>query len=936
MTDVRIQLLGPLVVDVDGRRIDVVGRRPLAVLAVLALSAGETVPTEVLAERVWDPDGLPARPRSALQTYVARLRAALGGGVIESRAGGYRLSPERADVDAVRFGTLAARETDASAADRRAALAGAIALWRGEPFPDGRSEWLAGPARDRLTGQYLDVLEEAADLDHVAGRPGELLDRLREQGERHPFRESLWLRLVRALAGNGRQAEAVAEYERFRRRLSEDLGVDPAPELRELHASLLRGDRVLRAARTGRARVIPRELPADSTGFTGRADLLRTLDAGLAADDRTHPVVTVLHGPGAVGKTAVAVHWSHGVENEFPDGTLYVNLRGFDPAARVRPTDALARLLGSLGVPAREIPGDLDGAAALFRSVLQDRRILILLDNAYEAEQVRPLLPASGAHVLVTSRNRMRSLTARGEARDLAVRPLEASDGVALLRACLDEEFAAPGHGPALAALAGIADGYPLAVRLIAEHVRDQRDEGADCATALAATLRDLGGEVQRLARLDLDGDPRTDLRAVFSWSYGSLDADAARAFRLSALSPTCSFGVPAAASLAGTSERQTARRIARLTDLSLLESSAPGRHEMHDLVRGYGREAVRSGDERTAALRRLTSWASHGAHAASVATDPTLVLDEVTTSPEPGVVVERFTGTEPAREWVLLEGPGLIQVAEFGLGQAELRAAAAVLVARLFPYLLDFEPPMTGARLQARALDAAREHGHDVLEAALLNELGNSSLRLQAVRQAEAHFVRARSIYLRLGVDSGVVAATQNLSHAYRRAGRNDLALPAALESVEVARRIGSVREARSWYHLAHVHLGVRDLAAALEAIDAAIARFDELGAERASGFARIVRAEILTGLGRLHEARPVLEHARELAGSIRWPWVTVEILRRLGDLELAEGRTEQAITTWRETLELVDSGAAIDARSLHRQDLLDRLLRAGAGTMS
>lgn len=925
-----------MVVEVEGRRVDVVGRRPLAVLAVLALSAGETVPTEALAERVWDLDGLPARPRSALQTYVARLRGALGGGVIESRAGGYRLSPERADVDAVRFGALTARETGASAAERRAALGGAIALWRGEPFPDGRSEWLAGPARDRLTGHYLDVLEEAADLDHVAGRPGELLDRLREQGERHPFRESLWLRLVRALAANGRQAEAVAEYERFRRRLSEELGVDPAPELRELHASLLRGDRVPRTARPGRARVSPRELPADSAGFTGRADLLRILDAGLAADDGTHSVVTVLHGPGAVGKTALAVHWSHRVESEFPDGTLYVNLRGFDPAARVRPTDALARLLHSLGVPAAEIPGDLDDAAALFRSVLQDRRILILLDNAYDAEHVRPLLPACGAHVLVTSRNRMRSLTARGEARDVAVRPLETPDGVALLRACLDEEFAAPEHGPALAALADVADGYPLAVRLIAERVRDRRDEGADRATALAATLRDLGNEVQRLARLDLDGDPRADLRAVFSWSYGSLDPDAARAFRLSALSPTCSFGVPAAASLAGTSEPETARQLARLTELSLLESSAPGRHEMHDLVRGYGRHAVTSDDEEAAALRRLTSWGSHGAYAASVAMDPTLVLDEVTTSPEPGSVVERFTGTEPAREWVLLEGPGLIQVAEFGLGRAELRDAAAVLVARLFQYLLDFEPPMTGARLQARALDAARENGHDVLEAALLNELGNSCLRMQAVRQAEENFVRARSIYLRLGVDSGVVAATQNLSHAYQRAGRNELALSTALESVEVARRIGSVREARSWYHLAHIHLGVRDLAAALEAIDTAVARFGELGADVAAAAARVVRAEILTGLGRLREARPVLEHARELAVVDRSPWARVEVLRRLGDLELAEGRRAQAISTWRETLELVDNDALIHATSLHRQDLLDRLLRAGADTMS
>ncbi|MCO1576884.1 tetratricopeptide repeat protein [Crossiella sp. SN42] len=423
---VEIALLGPFVVRVDGREVALRGDRQQAMLAALALEVGRTVPADSLVADMWRGAELPASAKGALQTYVMRLRRALGRDVISTDRHGYRLDLPAEAVDAARFTRLVEQAARQEPVRARESLARALEQWRGEPHV------LAPESRLVLADRRLAAEERLAEVDLAEGRFAGLPERLRSLLGAHPLRESLWLLLIRALAAAGRRAEALAGYAACRERLAEELGVEPGPALRGLHLSLLTETPPVRA-------LIPRQLPAGIRHFTGRAAELAELDVLLRQGDQRAGALVVIEGPGGAGKTALAVHWGHRIAEHFPDGQLFLDLNGHAGSEPMSPSSALAVLLRALSVPPADIPGTLPERAALLRTVLAGRQVFLLLDNARDADQVRPLAPIPGCLVVLTSRTPLPGLSATTGAHRITLGGLSPAEALGLLRQGLGE-----------------------------------------------------------------------------------------------------------------------------------------------------------------------------------------------------------------------------------------------------------------------------------------------------------------------------------------------------------------------------------------------------------------------------------------------------------------------------------------------------------------
>jgi DNA-binding SARP family transcriptional activator len=626
-------VLGPVEVWAHGRPMDAGHARQRAVLAVLLLDPGRAVAPEVLIDRVWGEDP-PRSVRNVLYGYVARLKALLASGqdpvVSLSRAtGGYLLRARPEQVDLARFRRLVA---EAAAGDDERAVAElgrALALWRGPALAGQHSPWLNA----MRTTLELERSAAVLDLNDIRLRLGEhaaLVGELVAQAAAAPADERLTGQLMVALYRCGRQADALRWFERTRRRLADELGADPGPQLAALHQQILRADPCVAlpsvaVPATGPGALIarcapdntpaPRELPADVSAFTGRTAELHRLDQLLScratyAGRMPTAVISAVSGTAGVGKTALAVHWAHRVVDRFPDGQLHVNMRGYDPAQPMAPADALAVFLRALGVPDQDIPVGEDQRAARYRSLLAGKRVLIVVDNARTSEQVRPLLPgAYTCAVVVTSRDSLAGLVARdGAARlDLDVLPL--GDAVTLLCDLLGAR--ADADLPATAELARQCSRLPLALRVAAELAASRPE------VPLTDLIAELADEQKRLDVLDAGGDPRTAVSSVFSWSYRHLDPDVARAFRLTSLHPGPDFDSYAVAALLATTFDQAGGMLDALSRAHLIHPTGPGRYGMHDLLRIYGRglkDAEQGEEQALEALARLTDHYVHAA----------------------------------------------------------------------------------------------------------------------------------------------------------------------------------------------------------------------------------------------------------------------------------------------------------------------------------
>lgn len=792
----QVRLLGPLDVVVDGEPREVRGLRRKAILATLALRAGEVVSTDQLADVAWH-SGAPATALNTLQSNVSHLRGILGGRqAITARPPGYQLALDDDGTDVL----VAERLLRESAAHADPALAArvlreALGLWRGRPLGDlAGLPWLEEQA-GRLDLVHERIQRALAVAMLSAGEHERLLPDLERMAADQPLDEQICAHLMTALYRCGRQADALAAYARLRRALDDELGIDPGHPLRDLELAILRQDVALAApvgygtltisAQPGLAALAgeapaaaaeavagispappvpamvvhgmpaPAQLPRPAAGFSGRTRELAWLTAiaspafgpqdpggpaDLDAPEGSGPVIAAITGTAGVGKTALALHWAHRSRAQFPDGQLYVNLRGFDPGGLCAdPGEALRGFLMALGVPPESIPTGLGAQEGMYRSLLAGKRVLVVLDNARDAGHVRPLLPATpGCLTVITSRDQLAGLTVTegahplrldllgvGDARDLLARRVGAAR-VAWERDAVNE-------------IIDRCAGLPLALSIAAARAVLRPDFPL---AVTAAELRDATVVLDPLSA----GEPTSDARAVLSWSYQALTPQAAQMFRLLGLHPAPDIGVSAAASLAGIDVLRARALLDELTRASLCTEQRPGRYAAHDLLRAYARELATAHDSEQdlqGATRRMLGHYLLTARAALILTEGDLAVLTLAPMGSTVTAIELSSHWE-ADAWLAAEHAtirALTQVAAES-GMTEIAWQLAWMVSG---FLLRRGCWADQEQMLQACLDAAQRAGDTAGEAHSLLGLGLGYLRSGRGDDAEAAYSRAR-----------------------------------------------------------------------------------------------------------------------------------------------------------------------------------------------
>ena len=890
------RILGPLEVWNGREWAQVSAPKWRALLATLLLSPGQPVSTGQLIADLWG-DAPPAKASNLVSVYVHRLRRLIGdadGSVLVTRAPGYQIMVPPDGLDAGRFARLAA--------DGRAALAGgdparaaellgaALAEWRGPALADVPASPLVAAEADRLEESRIQALELRIEADVGCGRHDEVTPDLRRLLSGHPLREGLWGLLMRALYGAGRQAEALETYARAREVIADELGVDPGADLQQLYQDILNADAASPVAGTAGARPAtlvgaappappaPAQLPADIPDFTGRAGQVEELRRLLSPGGQDHgspgavPVVLVV-GSGGLGKTALAVHAAHLLADQFADGQLYASLHA--AAEPVDPAEILARFLRGLGMDGAQIPVEAEERAAQYRTRLAGKQVLIVLDDARDAAQVRPLLPGTAScAVLITARRAMPELVGN-QLLDLDVLP--PAEARALFGRVAGEERASAepaATGEVLTACAGL----PLAIRIA----------GARLAARGGWNVHTLAGRLSNeRRRLDELRAGNLAVRASFEVSFASLASSAgpggvnpARAFRLMGVWTGPFITLPAAAALLGQPEGAVADALEVLVDAHLLDAPEPDLYRFHDLLRVYAADRARAEEtdqDRQEAIARLAGWYLHTAEAAARIISPQHI--RVPLDPLPGPVRPlEFPSLEAALAWCEHERPGLAAAtrlaAESGLHEAawKLPAAAMSFFYRSSHWADWVTTHQTG-------LASARQAGDRLGEAWMLNNLG-MVYGVQHMAESVTCFEQALTLSREIGDTAGETRAANNVAKAYFRLGRFDEALAAAGESLTVQRQAGS--------------------------------RYGE-------GLALNLLGCACRELGRYAEAAGHQQEALMIFRELGDPWTQADSLSDLGETYLSLKQVDQAIGRLTESLAI-------------RRDISDRFGQADA----
>jgi DNA-binding SARP family transcriptional activator/tetratricopeptide (TPR) repeat protein len=778
-------VLGPLVVrDRDEPVRLCPRRRERCLLGLLLLEPGRPVAADRLVDLLWDGDP-PAGAEAMLRSHVSRLRGSLStlsDVRLRRRGAAYLLEVAPDRVDAHRFTVLVRTASQVTGPDRRSRiLREALGLWRGNLLADIVSDRLRDRVGEGLTEARLGAAEDLFEAELACGRHDQAVPALTDLVADHPYRERLISLLMLALYRSGRQTDALEVYHRALARLADDLGIAPGPGLRRLHEAVLCRDPEIDPPLTASGSsplaspVVPAQLPAAPRHFFGREGDL----AALAAAGAGAAVVTV-EGTAGVGKTALVLRWAAAARRQFPDGQLFVDLRGFSAEALLPPADILAKLLRALGVPGAELPADTATAAARFRAAVGWRRMLILLDNAAGVEQVRPLLPAGPRCVVViTSRNRLADLPAAGKAVRITLGPLPATDAMNLLRAFLGIERMdqSPGAANALSRACGH---LPLALRIAAANLAD------DPGRSIASYLQEAAAT--GLSAWSVDGDPHAAVRRAFDLSYAKLTSPAARLFRLSGLCPGPTVSMTAAAALVGESVDETRALMRVLADAHLVEAGQPGRYAMHDLIALHARERL-STDEpaahREAARTRLFGWylgVLHAAHALLAPHRRTLPV----TSPDPPVPPEFPVTWETALTFLDAERPGLVALIR-SAAAATMDEAAWQLAYLLGPYFQLRGDGPDSLEIYRIGLGAAQRVGSPSAQAALHNSAGIAYATAHLLPQAAEHLSRAVALFREGGQADAEAGALTNLGRLLAEQHR----LPEARAAFERAVRL-------------------------------------------------------------------------------------------------------------------------------------------------
>jgi tetratricopeptide (TPR) repeat protein len=759
--------------------------------------------------------------------------------------------------------------------------------------------------RERLAAEL-----ERNDLALAAGQHAVLLPGLSATAQANPLDERLAGQLMLALYRSGRQADALEHYERVRRRLADDLGADPAPALRVLHQQILTADPAI-AVHAGDGRdtalgaaeeaaghqrtwlTAPRQLPAAPPAFTGRAEQLAEIDKALAAHpDRANTVViSAIGGTGGIGKTWLSLQWAHLNIDKYPDGQLYVNLRGFDPAGEpLQPEVAVRGFLEALGVPAAGIPAQLDGQSALYRSLTLGRRMLIMLDNARDSIQVAPLLPSSpSCTVLVTSRNLLMGLVTAHGARPLVLDVLTDAEARELLVRHLgaDRVAAEPDHA---AALVQHCAGLPLALGVVAARATIHPE------LSLAVLAEELREASTRLDALDA-GELAVNLRAVLSWSLDALGSDAAELFALLGLAPGPDVSLAAVASLAALPVGRARGLLAELGHAHLLNEFAPRRFRMHDLVRLFAAERARQDPQRAAqATERMLDFYLHTAADADRPLTPGRAPVTIP-APRAGVHPEPIAGHDEGLAWFTAEREALVSAVEHAAAGGFDRHAwqLAWAMNRFLSIREHWHDLLTTQNLALAAAGRladpiARTHAHRGLGIAYIGlrryaeaqvqllralessvEVGDLLCRAQAHRslgrlfarqgryaEALTHDERALDLWRNAGNEAGLATALNAVGWHLTHLGDHVGALRHCTEALQLYRAFGDrIGEALTWDSIGYVRLHLGEYQESTECYRRAIGLFGELGHRVHVGATLVYLGDVYAAAGDLAAAR-------------------------------------------------------------------------------
>ncbi|WP_329016327.1 tetratricopeptide repeat protein [Micromonospora rifamycinica] len=862
------RLLGPVEAVVRGERVPLGRPQQRAVLAYLLLNANVVVSAEQLAEALWG-GALPTRARAQVQVCVSRLRrltrAAGMPETIHSDSGGYRLELAGDDLDVVAFSGLteaARRHADSGEHERATTLLRqALALWRGPALAGASGAFVPGAAAG-LHDKRLAASEDLFDAEFALGRHAAAVAPLRELVTGNPWHEGLATRLMTALAGSGHQAEALRVFERIRRLLADELGIEPGARLAEAHLRVLRQQlppsRPAPPAREPGSGPRPAQLPAGLSTFTGRGDALAALDTmlGRAREGGALAVVAII-GTAGVGKTALAIRWAHRVRPLFDDGQLFLDLRGYSPGAATASSDALSRCLRALGVPPTQVPDDIDEAADLYRSLLADRRMLILLDNARDTAHVRPLLPGgAGCLVIVTSRDRLGGLAARHDAQRLSLDVLAPQEATELLTRVIGAERVAE-QRDALAELAHDCAHLPLALRIAAADLHGRPHERV---SGYLARLR--AGDP--LTVLTVRDDDQIAVRSAFAASYQTLPPRLQRLFRLFGLVPGCDVTAESAAAMLRCGADEAADLLSRIADAHLAQERTPGHFGTHDLLGRYVTELAEIEDDRES-LGDLLSWYLFSVYAAADRLCPQ-VLRVPTPLPAPAAPPMRFATHVDALAWLDAHRHNLVAVTRHAAHQ-ELHTLAWSLADALRGYLWLGMHTTEWSAVARIGLAAARADRHEQAEAAARLSLAALHWRLERFPEAIDDYQLALLCAKRSEWRDGEAAALGNLGPVFRMTGQPGEALRVMEQALEFNRRNGRIPGVA----VNHNNLGLvcADLGRLREAADhhhAALTLAHQGGAPSSRALILSNLGVVLHLLGRSDDALQTLTEALEL----------------------------------------------------------------------
>jgi DNA-binding SARP family transcriptional activator/Tfp pilus assembly protein PilF len=907
--DVELQLLGPVRLIRDGSAVTVGTRKQRFVLAVLALHTNQLVTVDRLIDLLW-PERPPATARGIIHGHVSGLRAvlttsgALAEGMALRREGpGYLLACDPMSIDAHRFTRLTTEaQAQADPGQQLAILDQALDLWRGPALADTAPEPTRGTLSRHLDEARLTVTERRLAVLLDLGRYDEAIPDLTRLADEHSERYRFTELLMTALHRTGRTAEALRIYRDTKQRLADEQGLDPPPRLRQLELAILRDEPGPAKAPTG-ATPTPAQLPADVYGFAGRADAIARLNTLLGNTDQpTAVVISAMSGTAGVGKTALAVHWAHRVVDRFPDGQLYTNLRGFDPGGTAAtPGEAVRSLLDALDVSAQRVPAGLEAQTALYRSLLAGRRMLVLLDNARDADQVRPLLPgAPGCLVLVTSRNQLTGLVAGAGAFPLPLDLLDPDEARDLLarRLGVDRVAAEPA---AVQEITERCARLPLALAVAAARAAIHPER------SLAALAAELGHPHDRLDAL-ATGDAGTDVRSVFSWSYRQLSGPAARLFRLLGVHPGPELSVSAAASLAGIPTVGVRPLLAELVRAHLIAERVPGRYALHDLLRAYAGELAASDEpeaDRQTAVRRVLDHYLRCAHRADAVLNPT--RDGIEPIPPlPGITVDEFEAEAAATDWLTAEYQVLPAAVRLAV-DAGLERHAWQLVWSMAPFI-DNRDFRYSVALHQTALRAARRLDDRAAQGHSHRRLGRAYAMLGEHDEAQAHLEHALEMCRQLGDETNQAHVHLALGKMLDQQGRYRDALHHGKQALAGYQASGHrVGQANSLNALGWLRARLGDYETALGYCRQALGLHQEMGH-------RLGEAETWDSIGvayhhlaRYADAVAAYRQALVLYRDHGYRYAEADTLVRVGETHHAAGDTDAARDHWRQALAIL-----------------------------